>query len=121
MKVYTFVRGVDGFGADLDPAYEEGVYVNYETALKKQLELNKNTDLDNTFFYEEGYGEDYYPENNIILTKAEEEEDWDTFCEEIEKHRITDLLTICKEINENADESVPFGMYGIVECELIKD
>lgn len=121
MKVYIFVRGVDGFGEDISPAFEEGIYTNYETAFKKQLKLNENADLDNLFFFEDGYGEDYYPANNIILTKAEEEKDWDTFDEEIEKHRITDLSTVCKKINENANESVPFRMYGIVECELIED
>lgn len=41
MKGYIFTFGVDGFGADVAPAIEEGVYTNYETAFYHLCELNK--------------------------------------------------------------------------------
>lgn len=41
MKVYIFTKWVDGFGADEDPAFEEGVYLNKDEAYIHLFNLNK--------------------------------------------------------------------------------
>ena len=40
MKVYTFTKWVDGFGADESPAFEEHVYKNRKKAFAHSMELN---------------------------------------------------------------------------------
>ena len=40
MTGYVFTYGVDGFGADIAPAHEEGVYLSYESAFNHLCELN---------------------------------------------------------------------------------
>lgn len=42
MKVYGFTFGVDGFGADEAPAFEERVYINRKKAFAHLMELNKD-------------------------------------------------------------------------------
>lgn len=49
MRGYAFIYGVDGFGADVAPALEEGIFLNYEEAFQKQLKLN------DMWYDEEGY------------------------------------------------------------------
>ena len=41
MKGYVFTYGVDGFGADIAPANEEGCYLSFDKAFKHLCELNK--------------------------------------------------------------------------------
>lgn len=119
MKVYTFVRGVDGFGADIAPAYWEGAYLDYDKAYDHLCNLNKEKILSKeVVFYEDGYG-DSYPKTNLILVKAEEENDWDTFTEEYRKHEITDVRKICEDFVEA--EYLPYGFYGLVEVEIMDD
>ena len=118
MTGYAFIVGVDGFGADTAPAYEEGIYTDYDKAFAHLCELNQLAMREAPFsFYEEGYGEDYYPETNIILAKAEEEEDWDTFAAEMKKHEITDVKTICDIIINRYDDP-PIGFYTMVEVNI---
>ena len=40
MKGYIFTYGVDGFGADVAPAYEEGCYLDFDKAFNHLIELN---------------------------------------------------------------------------------
>ena len=42
MKIYGFYFGVDGFGADVAPAFEEGFYTDLDVACQKCAELNKS-------------------------------------------------------------------------------
>lgn len=48
MTGWIFTYGVDGFGADVAPAHEEGVYLNRNKAFKRLCELNKN-EIKNTY------------------------------------------------------------------------
>ena len=117
MKGYVFTYGVDGFGADVAPAYECGCYLDYDKAFRKLCELNAEIlEGSNRVFYEEGYGEDHYPDSNIILRKAEEKRDWTAFEAEMEKHILTDIVAICKRIIEY--DEPPFGMYSMVEIQI---
>lgn len=109
---YVFVYGVDGFGEDTSFDAREGVYLNFDKAFARQCELNAGC----TSLYEEGYGEDYYPETNHILAEAEENEDWDAYDEELAKHILTDIKEICEQIN-SFDEP-PFGYYQLIEVEI---
>lgn len=117
MKGYTFVYGVDGFGADVAPAYEEGCYLDFEKAFNHLKELNKHQ-LENSeqVFYEEGYGEDYYPKKDKEMRKAEENEDWELMDQLLNKHVLTDINAICQRIIE-MDEP-PYDMYSLVEIEI---
>lgn len=120
MKGYVFTYGVDGFGADTAPAYEEGCFLNFEKAFAHLVELNHEKILADNFhgFYEEGYGIDYYPENDVELIKAEEEENWELFDELIEKHKITNEI----EINKKFINCEPwFEFYALEEIEIIED
>lgn len=118
MKGYVFTYGVDGFGADVAPAYEEGCYTNFSKAFAHLIELNH----DNIYtreFYEDGYGVDYYPNTDKELAIAEELEEWEEFDRILNKHRLTDEI----EINQrfiNCDEP-PYGFYGMEEIEIKED
>jgi hypothetical protein len=118
MKGYVFTYGVDGFGADVAPAYEIGVYLDFKKAFAKLVELNHKAITEGTFvLYEKGYGEDYYPSSDLELAKADKEEDWDLFIKLMEKHTIRDE----KEINKEFINEEPFyGMYALEEIEIIK-
>lgn len=117
MTGYAFIVGVDGFGEDTAPAYEEGIYTNYDEAFAHLCKLNKDAIQNSSFsFYEDGYGVDYYPETNTILARAEEEEDWDTFEIEMHKHEITDINKICEIINNYVNP--PIGFYTMVEVNI---
>lgn len=118
-KVYTFVYGVDGFGADTAPAYEEGVYLDYKKALEKQKKLNAGImkGCPGRKFYEEGWGEDFCPNEYEELTdKLVEDENWDALEELYAEHTLTDMESICLRINEY--DVPPYGFYQIVECNL---
>lgn len=116
MKIgYVFTYGVDGFGADVAPAHEEGVYLDYDKAFNHLVELNSNVKTSREF-YEEGYGEDYYPEDDKVLAKLEAKEDWDGFNTELEKHKITAIRAICERIMKY--DTPPFGMYSMEQIEI---
>ena len=67
MEGWIFTFGVDGFGADVAPAYEEGVYLNFDKAFKRLCELNsKMLNSNHSSFFEKGYGEDHYPDDDIV-------------------------------------------------------
>ena len=119
MKGYVFTRGVDGFGADVAPAYEEGCYLDYDKAFKHLCELNDMEALKECgiVMYEKGYGADYYPDDNMILRQAEEEDDEELWEKEMSKHIITDTAMYCKRIMEEWDEP-PIGLYRIEEIEI---
>lgn len=119
MKGYVFTYGVDGFGADVAPAYEEGCYLDYDKAFAHLCELNERAlqDCDHTF-YEKGYGEDYYPESDIALRQAELKKDWKRYDAEMDKHILTDIAAICKRILEY--DEPPFHMYKMEEIEVNK-
>ena len=125
---YTFVYGVDGFGADVAPAYEEGVFLNYEKAFahfktltQRQLEMTGRN------FYEEGYGEDYWPLEDTELENlfnAIEESDYDEeliakFDALMDTHILHDIDIICNHIIDYYDDP-PFNFYQIVEVEIIE-
>ena len=117
MKGYVFTYGVDGFGADVAPAYEYGCYLDYNKAFRKLCDLNAQTLADSDIvFYEEGYGEDYYPDDNTILREAEEKRDWAAYEAELQKHILTDTVAICKRIMVYDDP--PFGMFSMVEIQI---
>lgn len=121
MKGYVFTYGVDGFGADTAPAHEIGVYLDFDKAFKKLVELN-HTELENDMargcrFYEDGYGEDFYPDNDWEAIKAEKEEDWDLLDAIMEKHTITDEIEINKLF---INEEPCYNMYAIEEIEIIE-
>jgi len=46
MTGYAFILGVDGFGADNEPAYEEGIYLDYDKAFAHLKELNRKIMVD---------------------------------------------------------------------------
>lgn len=120
MKGYIFTYGVDGFGADTAPAFEEGCFLNFDKAFVHLVELNHNQILtDNSYgFYEEGYGVDFFPDNDTELLKAEEEENWELFDELMEKHKITNEI----EINKKFINREPwYGFYALEEIEIIED
>lgn len=120
MKGYVFTYGVDGFGADTAPAFEEGCFLNFDKAFAHLIELNhKRILIDNSFgFYEEEYGIDFYPDNDTELFKAEEEENWDLFDKLLEKHKITDEI----EINKRFVNHEPwYGFYALEEIEIKED
>lgn len=50
MKIYGFYYGVDGFGADTAPAFEEGFYTDLDVACEKCAKLN--SDIDPSYFEE---------------------------------------------------------------------
>lgn len=119
MKGYVFTYGVDGFGADVAPAHEVGVYLDFDKAFKKLVELNHDAiKLSNRAFYEEGYGEDYYPDTDVELTEAEENEDWDLYNKLMKKHELSNEEEINKRF-VNLEEPY-YGMYALEEIEIIE-
>ena len=109
---YVFVCGCpDGYK---ELATDEGVYMNYESAFQHLIELNEPLGLD--FIYEEGYGEDYYPDDDLVCAELEEAEDFKSLAKEIESHRLTDISAICKRIMEM--DTIPYGAYAIEEIEI---
>ena len=119
MKGYTFVFGVDGFGYDVAPAYDQGVYLDYNKAYARLIELNTAQLFTHDYaVYEEGYGVDYFPDDNLIMAKAEKEEDWDTYSEELDKHMTSDPKAVCDYILETFAGEPPIGFYSIVEIEI---
>ena len=119
MTGWTFIRGVDGFGANIRPEYQEGVYLDYNKAFARLVELNTQALKENPSddpFYEEGYGEDYFPEDDIEAKQAYEAEDWDRFDEIMKKHQCTDIIKICEALLNY--EEPPFGYYTLVEVEI---
>ena len=120
MKGYTFVYGLGYFGGNISPAYEEGIYLNKEKAWEHFKELTKQAIVDNPdeVFYENGYGEDYYPDDNKELKEAEQKEDWDLFNKLMKKHILTDLDDICEEIYNY--EEPPCDFYQLVEVNIIE-
>jgi hypothetical protein len=116
MKGYVFTYGVDGFGADIAPAHEFGVYLDFKKAFAKLMELN-HKQLKKRDFYEDGYGEDYYPEDDVELAKAEETDNWDLYDRLMRKHIITNE----EEINKEFINTEPcLGMYALDEIEIIE-
>jgi hypothetical protein len=128
MKGYVFVCGVDGIGADTAPAHEIGVYLDFDKAFKKLVELNHEKIQDYMAnghrFYEEGYTVDDYPSTDWEAVKAAEEEDWELLDAIIDKHIIEDEVEINKLfINEEpcyGMEESCYGMYAIEEIEIIE-
>ena len=119
IKGWVFTYGVDGFGADTAPAYEEGCYLDFDKAFKHLIELNHEAifDNDNYGFYEEGYGIDFYPSTDKELTHAEETENWELYDKLINSHKICDE----REINKQFINTDPqFDMYALEEIEIIK-
>lgn len=58
-KVWALVYGVDGFGADIAPALEEGIFLSKEEALEHCISLNlEQLENNEITVYEEGWGED---------------------------------------------------------------
>ena len=117
MKGYVFTFGVDGFGADVAPAHEVGVYLDFEKAFAKLVELNHKAVKEGFVIYEEGYGEDYYPKYDLELAEAEEKEDWDLFEKLLEQHIISNE----EEINKAFINEEPYyNMYALEEIEIIE-
>ena len=115
---YVFTYGVDGFGADIAPAHKVGVYLDFNKAFQKLVELNHNPiktrDIE---FYEKGYSEDSYPNHDKEMAKAEKEENWDLYEKLLNKHIISDEIEINKIILNCYDEP-PIGFYSMEEIEI---
>lgn len=95
-KVWALVYGVDGFGADIAPALEEGIFLSKEDALEHCIKLNLDM-LENSDYriYEEGWGVDYWDEESEdgkILSELAEDYDFDNplFDEILERHALSD-------------------------------
>ncbi len=121
MKGYIFIRGID---ADVDnvPVYELGMYLDFDKAFNKLVELNHkkitNDMAHGCKFYDYGYGYCYYPEDDFEAKKASADEDWELLDAIIEKHIITDEIEINKRLCVNG-ETYTYGMYAIKEIEII--
>lgn len=95
-KVWALVYGVDGFGADIAPALEEGIFLSKEEALEHCIKLNLEMLEDNDYhIYEKGWGEDYWDEESEdgkILSELAESYDFDNplFDEIIKRHALND-------------------------------
>lgn len=48
---YVFTYGVDGFGADVAPATEEGFYTDFDKAFQRLVELNHEEIKKNCDFF----------------------------------------------------------------------
>ena len=125
---YTFVFGVDGFGADTAPAYEEGVFLSYEKAFAHFKTLTqKRLEMTGRKFYEEGYGEDYWPNEDLELESLWnelQENDFDEklmekFDKMMDAHVLHDIDAICNHINNHPD-GPPIDFYQMVEVEIIE-
>ena len=115
MKGWVFTTfGVDSFGQDVAPAHEEGVYLNFKRAFQRLCELNSK--LINRPFFEEGYGEYYFPADDIELSQADEAGDWERFNALLYKHRITNIEEICSMFCVN--KKPPLGLYAIEEIKI---
>ena len=81
IKAWALVYGVDGFGADIAPALEEGVFLSKEQAVEHCIKLNLDLLKDNqNEIYEEGWGEDMWDkstEDGKILEELFQKEDFD--------------------------------------------
>ncbi len=116
---WVFIYGVDGFGADTAPAHEEGVYLNFDKAFKRLCELNEEVrKINGRTFYEVGYSEDEYPDNDIKMKEAEESEDWELYESLLEKHKLTNIEEICRTLCIN--EEPYYGFYAIEEIEIFE-
>ena len=116
MRGWVFTFGVDGFGENVAPAHEEGIYLNFDKAFKRLCELNSK--MNHSSFFEKGYGEDYYPDDDIELKQAEKMENWELFDTLLNKHCITDIEKICSIYCVNKEP--PFGLYAIEEIEIFE-
>ena len=120
MTGWVFTFGVDGFGADTAPAHEEGVYLNFDKAFARLCELNsKQLEYSNVDFYEDGYTECDYPDDDLELKAAEDAEDWDLFDELMEKHKLIKIKDICAKWCVNPEEP-PYNCYALEEIEIIE-
>jgi len=120
MKGYVFTFGYDDFGEDVAPAHEEGIYLNFDKAFKRLCELNSKmlNSKKKSPFFEKGYSEDYYPDNDIELKQAEETKNWELFDTLLNKHRITDIEKICSMYCVN--KKPYFEFYAIEEIEIFE-
>lgn len=113
---YVFVVGVDGFGQDVAPAIEEGIYFDFDKAFQRLVELNHNGIQNCDPFYEEGYGEYECPESDKKMAKALKEKNWDLFYTLLEDHILTDE----NEINKQFIDCDPyFHMYALQKIEIM--
>lgn len=93
-KAWALIYGIDGFGEDIAPALEEGIFLSREKALEHCIELNlKQLEENDCNVYEEGWGEDYCDEESQdgkILLKLIENDDFDNplFEEIMERHTL---------------------------------
>ena len=120
MKGYVFILGVDGFGEDTCPATEEGCYLNYNKAFQHLVELTKKCLADHPDFYcyEEGYGEDYFPDEDTELSAAYDADNWDLFDRLMQKHILKDAEAIAKNLLKY--ETPLIGFYTIKEIDIIE-
>lgn len=117
MKCYVLIGRP--YYDELYLATDFGAFLSYDAALAKQIELNKGIEeSDEYYFFEEGYDEDHFPDDDVILSQAYKNHDWDTYDAELAKHRITNVEEICRRINRSWEEP-PIGCYKIEELELI--
>lgn len=94
---YTFVYGVDGFGMDTAPAYEEGVYLDFNKAWAHFINLTaRMLEAHHGEFISWRWNKDLNIEEDITLTKASE---------------------VAKYLWENYDDP-PFEWYLLVEVEI---
>ena len=90
MTGYTFVYGVDGFGADVDPAYEEGIYLDYNKAYNHLKELTTQI-IENEIQDEIIYIDDH-------------------------EYKRNEIEAICQALTFNA--TPPFNFYAIIKVDI---
>lgn len=108
-----------------------GIYLFFEDALE-QLKLETQKSIDLRGFpkecYEDGYGVDFYPEDDEVCAGLEhkminalwpEEKDkyYQLLNEEIEKHRIKDFNSLIKHLSSFGEP--PTDFYGLVEVDIM--
>ena len=123
MKAYSFITR-DRFYGWISTEYELGVYLDFSKAFEKLIELNDPV-KESTTFYEDGYGIDYWPDDDEELNQAADNDEDDLIDSLLEKHRITDIREICKRLcfslnGPNDLENLSCEFYGLMESEIIE-
>ena len=87
MTGYTFVYGVDGFGADVDPAYEEGIYLDYNKAYNHLKELTTQI-IENEIQDEIIYIDDHEYKRDEILSKMDKPTNYSAYRDRLLKRGV---------------------------------
>lgn len=109
MTGYVFTFGVDGFGADVAPAFEEGCYLNFNKAFKHLIKLNHE-------MYLQLREEAFKGNGNIEIELLKK--DFLEIGDEIHAYALEDEKTFNRKLGVEAYEPW-YDMYGLEEIEII--